>query len=231
MKTQKVKLSEVVLDYSIYPRADVDNQHIAYLREAEDAGAVLPPIVIDAKTKRVVDGFHRVLMWLRKYRDDPNHTIEVVVKSYSSESEILLDAIRYNANHGRTLTRYDRTHCILLADQLHVETGELASALSMTIEKIGELKVNRVGTLHVGKTTEPIPLKRTIRHMSGRTMTKHQKEINSHLSGMNQSFYANQLIMLIESDLLDFDDEGLLESLAKLYGMLDKMKKRLKAAS
>lgn len=228
MSTKKIKLSEVVLDFSIYPRADVDAQHITYLREAEDAGSLLPPIVIDDLTKRVVDGFHRVKMWQRKYKAEPNHTVEAIFKKYPGERELLLDAIRYNANHGRTLTRYDRTHCILLAEHLNIEVEELASALSITVGKVGELKVGRVGTMHVGKTTTQIPLKRTIRHMSGRRMTKEQSEINSRLSGMNQGFYVNQIIMLIEADLLNFDDERLMESLFRLNKLLNQIKKRLK---
>lgn len=228
MTTEKIKLSELVLDFSVYPRADVDSQHVSYLREAEDAGCQLPPVVIDRATKRVIDGFHRVKMWRSKYSDsDPS--VEVIAKSYESEKDVLLDAIRYNANHGRTLTRYDRTHCILLGEKLHVPQDELASALSMTVERIGILKSERVGTLHVGKTNEAIALKRTIRHMSGQRLTKHQSEVNDRLGGMNQSFYANQLIMLIEADLLDVNDDSLLESLGKLHRLLGRMKNQFKA--
>ena len=229
MKTRKVKLNEVVLDFSIYPRTDVDGQHITYLREAEDAGSILPPVIIEGRSNRVVDGFHRVKMWQRKYKNEPNHKIEVIVKDYKNEEAILLDAIRYNANHGRTLTRYDRTHCILLAEKLHIEPEDLASALSMTIEKIGELKVGRVGNLHVGAAVSSIPLKRTIRHMSGKKITEKQRMVNTHLGGMNQGFYVNQLIMLIESDLLDMNDEKLLESLNRLYSLMGRIKKRFRA--
>jgi hypothetical protein len=228
MKTGKIKLSEVVLDFNVYPRADVDSQHVGYLREAEDSGAELPPIVVDSKSKRVVDGFHRVRMWQHKYKEEPNKTVPCIFKTYPDESALLLDAIRYNASHGRTLTRYDRTHCILLADDLRIAAEDLAMALSMTVEKIGLLKTERVGTLQTGKTSRPMALKRTIRHMSGRTMSKHQREINDRLGGMNQSFYVNQLIMLIEADLLDWADEQLIKRLSILFNVLAKIRGRLK---
>ncbi len=222
----KLAIKELVLDYTIYPRADVDSQHVSYIKEAYEAGVKLPPIIIDKKSKRVTDGFHRVKMYRAKYGD--NYKIDCIEKSYKTEQELLLDAIRCNSGHGRTLSRYDRTHCILLAEKLKVPEDELASALCMTIEKIGTLRTGRIGELRVGNTREQIPLKRTIRHMSGRTMTKRQQEANTHLGGMNQGFYVNQLIILIESNLLDLSNDNLIEQLNRLYELMGKMKGSLK---
>ena len=218
---KKIKLAEVILDFSLYPRSDVDAQHISYMREAEDSGVKLPTIVIDSKSKRVIDGFHRVRMWRHKY--DDNHEIDVIEKTYKNEAEMFLDAIRYNASHGRILTRYDRTHCILLSEKFKIAPKNLASALSMTVEKLGKLKIGRIGELRVGKTTQSIPLKRTISHKHGQKLTKRQSEVNDKLGGMNQVFYVNQIIMLIESGLLDINNKQLLERLNVLFQALNKL--------
>ena len=114
---RKIAIAELVLDFSIYPRMDVDGQHVHYLCEAYRAGVELPPLVIDKKSKRVIDGFHRVRMYQRE--EDEAFKAPVVEKTYPSESAILLDAIRYNASHGRTLTQHDRAHCILRGDPYH----------------------------------------------------------------------------------------------------------------
>lgn len=220
-KTKKMAVGSLIVDFSIYPRSDVDSQHIAYMREAEDAGMKLPPIVIERKSKRVVDGVHRTRMYRGKYGDE--HLVEVIERDYLNEAEMFLDAVRCNASHGRMLTRHDRTHCILLSEKLKVPQDELASALSMKVEKVGELRVGRVGELRVGKTVKPIPLKRTISHMHGKKLTKSQSEANDRLSGMNQSFYVNQLIILIESGLLDTNNENLMERLNVLYQALEKL--------
>lgn len=226
---KKIELRKLVVDFSLYPRASVDSQQISYLRESDDAGCILPPIVIEKSSNRIVDGVHRYKMWLRKY--DDKHKIPVIEKSYSTESELLLDAIRLNAPHGRMLDTHDKAHCIILAEKLHIPDDELASALSLTIEKVGKLKTGRIGELHIGKTISHIPLKNTIRHMSGKSLTKAQSEANQQLGGMNQVFYVNQVILLLDNNLIDFNNENLISRMIVLKEKLNKLLKTKKAKS
>lgn len=222
---RNMKVAELVLDYDIYPRHEgVDSQHIGYMAEALAAGATLPPIIVDTKTKRVVDGFHRVKANIRVFGEDCE--IAAIEKTYKNERELLLDAIRSNAGHGRRLTTIDRTRCILLGEKIGIEVEELASAMSMTVEAIGELKTDRVGKLRIDSPVaidNRVPLKRTIAQMAGKTLTREQLIANDKLSGMNQSFYVNQVILLIESDLLNTSDARLMERLEKLRGLLDEV--------
>jgi hypothetical protein len=218
MKPKLMALSSLVLDFTIYPRVDVDARHISYMREALRAGADFPPIVINAKTKQVIDGFHRVKTYQHEY--DGKCKVSVLPKDYASEAEMVLDSIRYNASHGRALSRYDRTHCIMVGDNLHIPEDELASAMAMTIDSVGKLRVERIGTMKVGKSSRPTPLKRTIGHMAGKTLTKRQAETNERLGGMNQGFYVNQVILLIESGLLNRADEQLMAKLLQLKKLL-----------
>jgi len=146
--------------------------------------------------------------------------IEVLEKQYASEQDLLLDSGRYNSTHGRTLTQFDRAHFILKAEALGISAEQIASALCITVDRVGELRADRVGKLRTAGQME-IPLKRTIAHMAGKTLTKGQQEANGKLSGMNQMFYANQLIMLIENELLDKANEQLMEKLQKLHELLD----------
>lgn len=217
----KMKIGELVFDFDLYPRSDVDSHNIAYMSQAEDAGVKFPPVVIDKKSKRIVDGFHRVKMYRQKY--DDNHEIEVIEKTYGSEKEILLDAIRYNASHGKMLSRHDRVRCILQSERMKLKIDEVASALSMTVEKINQLKTERVGELRVGGIIRPVPLKRTIRHMSGKRLTKRQNEVNKSISGMDQKFYVNQLVMLIDSGLINQNDEILLQRLKVLWQQIGEL--------
>lgn len=223
---KKVKIAELILDYNLYPRTVVDRQHIAYMAEAENAGAKLPPVLIDAKTKKVIDGFHRITMWRSKYGDEA--IIEVEEKRYADEKEMLLDSIRLNAHHGRVLTTQDRVRCTILAEKLHIDEEILSSAMCLTVAKIGKLRVERIGRLKVASNDHMgysgyIPLKRTIEHKAGQKLTKRQAEANDKLSGMNQSFYVNQIILLIENNLLNKQDERLMKRLKRLYELLEDM--------
>lgn len=218
MKT--VPIAKPLLDYTIYPRAQVDSQHVHYMRQALKSGASLPPIIVCKKSLRVVDGFHRLTAMRLEFGDES--TIEVIEKSYASEKELFLDAIRLNAPHGRRLTTFDRAHCLIIAKDLRIAVADIASAMSMTVDALGELRTDRVGELRVsGGQNKPIALKRTIRHMAEKPLTDKQSAANDKLSGMQQSFYVNQVILLLENNLLDRSDENLLERLGVLHGLLE----------
>jgi len=213
------KIGELILDFDVYPRVSIDTTHVGYMAEAEKGGAKFPPLVICAKSRRIVDGFHRHKVYMTRYGAD--YVVEVIEKRYRNDQELFLDSMRLNASHGRTLTRFDRVHCMLRAEVLKLTVEETASALSMPVDVYQELRVGRVaGT----KQELTVPLKNTIRHMHGKTLTQAQEKANESLSGMNQVFYVNQVILLIDNNLLDLDNEKLMERLAHLSSLLRKLK-------
>lgn len=217
---KKYALSELVLDFEIYPRGSVDSHHVGEIAEAIRAGAAFPPIVIDKKSKRVADGFHRVYGYKRVF--DESHEVDCIEKEYKSDKDLFIDSMRYNAAHGRALTQHDKVHCLLLAEKLKIATATVAEALHITTDRIGELRAGRIG--RAGGAS--IPLKQTIRHMAGKTLTKGQVAANEKLGGMNALFYVNQLVTLIENDLIDPDNDDLASGLEKLHGLLGGFVKR-----
>ena len=222
---RKLKAASLVLDFALYPRMEVESQHVTYIAQAIKAGANMPPVVICKKTKRVVDGFHRIRATLRVGGKDAS--IDVLEKEYRSDRALFLDAMRYNATHGRTLSTYDRTHCVLTAKELGIEVEEVAGVLHVEPAKLENLRVARSATaddLHV-------PIKQTIKHMAGRKLSKKQYEANRKLGGMNQRFYVNQIIMLIENGLLDMDQNDLLVKLKHLGQLIGKNKSIREAAA
>jgi len=209
-----MKAAELVLDFDLYPRNSIDSHNVNQLKDALATGATLPPVVIDKKSKRVADGFHRVKAYLGYYGDDAE--IPVTEKEYADDAALFLDAMRYNAAHGAKLDSCDRTHCIIISERLKIDPESVAGALQVSVDKLASLKTDRMAT--AGALT--IPLKRTIRFKAGKKLTPKQVEANERLSGMNQQFYANQLITLIEADLLDTEDSLLIERLIVLEGLL-----------
>ncbi len=224
----KIKLAELVFDMTIYPRHDVDAHHVNDIARAIEAGCEMPPIIVEKKTRRIIDGFHRGKAMMKMH--EPEHEIEVIEKTYRSERDLFLDAIRYNSSHGKNFDSHDRAHCTIMASHMGIDDKELASVLHVDEEYIGKLRVDR--TAFTGKLTASaehpgdkqrlqVPIKRTIKHMAGKVLSKGQCDANDRLSGMNQSFYVNQVITLIENKLLDESDEGLFERLKILHGLLD----------
>ena len=211
---RKLKASELVFDGGVYPRGRVDPQNIGYIAQAIQAGAAMPPVVVCKKSKRIVDGIHRVRANQKLYGMDAE--IECVEKTYRNDQELFKDAMRYNSVHGQNLTTFDRSHCVQLAESLGIDDAAVAECLNVSPDWIGKLRTDRSavsGKLHV-------PIKRTIAHKAGQTLTKEQVGANEKLSGMNQVFYVNQIITLIESDLLNLADDNLMERLKKLHELL-----------
>jgi hypothetical protein len=212
---RKLKAAELVLDFDLYPRNNVDSHNVTTLVDALAAEMELPPVIIDKKSKRVVDGFHRVRAHLRHYGEDAE--ITVIEKTYKTDADMFLDSMRYNATHGAKLDPCDRTHCVIVAERLSIPIELVAGALNMPSDKLGNLRDTRTARSGGGLC---IPLKRTVSGFAGRRLTKRQEEANTKLSGMNQAFYANQLVELIESNMLDTEDEMLMERLQILHDLL-----------
>ncbi len=211
----KRKLSELVLDFDLYPRKSIDTHHAKEMQHAVEAGTALPPIIIDKKSKRIADGFHRHRVYTRLF--GPDAEVDVIEKNYASDADLFLDAIRYNVSHGMRMDTCDKTHCIILAKHLRIAVAAVAAALCMDVKRVAELKTTRTAT--VGNLNQSVPIKRTIQHMAGKELTAPQAKANDALSGMHQTFYVNQIITLIENDLLDTADEKLMDRL-KVLGEL-----------
>jgi hypothetical protein len=212
---RKMKAAELVLDFEIYPRNNVDGKHVRDIADARAAGVEMPPVIVEKKSHRVVDGFHRVKGEILFAGEDAS--VLVIEKTYRDEAALFLEAMSLNAAHGAKLDPCDRTRCAIIAERLSIPLDQVAGALHMPADKLGALRANRTATSPGGMT---IPIKRTIRSHAGKRLTRRQVAANEKLSGMNQQFYANQLIELIEADLLDKDDQILTERLRVLHGLL-----------
>lgn len=214
---RKLKVGSFVFDFSIYPRVEIDTQHVSYMVETLSAGGNLPPPVVEKKSLRLIDGFHRTRAWIKAYGED--YEIDTIEKTYKTEGDLFADAMRFNASHGRALTRYDRVHCMLIAENLNLPMTDVAQALQMTTEKLGNLHDRRVA---VGgrKQRQPVALKRSIEHMAGKHLTQIQVDAIDKLSGMQIAFHANQILLAIEHDFIDRAHEPTLTVLRKLRDAL-----------
>lgn len=197
---RRLQVGELILDFSLYPRQSIDPQNVTHLREALDAGVSLPPVVACGKTLRVVDGFHRVRTYL--HRHGPTFEVDVDDRDYANDAELFADAIRFNSAHGRGLTSYDRAHCTIVAQRINLPADLMARCMNITPNKLSDIRATRLAAVD-GPDPRPIPIKRTIRHLNGQTLTQEQHAASKRLSGMDQVFYVNQLTTLIEMDLLD----------------------------
>lgn len=143
----KLPVSQLIQDFSLYPREAVDVVHVEAIMEAMRAGVVMPAVVIDAESKWIVDGFHRVHAFIRIHEGDDDAEIEVVQKKYRDARDLFLDAVRLNAHHGRPFCQVDRAKALGLAEQLKIDQTAILKSLGITAPMAQHLRVTNGSTL------------------------------------------------------------------------------------
>jgi len=214
----EIKLAELIEDFDLYPRTQIDSLQVAKLTEAILAGETLPPIIVD-ESYRIIDGFHRRRAFLRAL--GPEAKVEVEVRTYASDPERYLDALRLNCRHGKAITGAELTSAILKAERFELNSDMVASAVGIRAEKIKAIRQNKVakvrGITSYGKT---MPLKKSVQHLAGKTLTKSQVEAMSMLPGQPQLLLIRQLVVLIETNSINLDDPRIVEELLRLRHFL-----------
>lgn len=212
-KTKTLKCSELIEDFSIYPRNCVFDGHVYDLKESIRAGAALPPVVACSKSFRLTDGFHRRRAEISLKGDDA--TIEVMLVDFANDAAMVRDAIARNAAHGRRLTTADIARCAQLGTKFKISREELAGLLGVTREKLKDI----TGTRMAKGSSGPVILRRPMSHLAGKKLTEAQERVAPHVGGQTALYHANCLIDLIESESLPEDDR-LIERLRVLHESL-----------
>jgi hypothetical protein len=211
----RVKISRMVIDFKLYPRVHLNDYHVEEIVEALKAGTQFPPITIDKATRRVTDGFHRIEANRKLYGETA--VIEANLKEYKDEAEMFEDSVRLNSSHGQGLSKMDKAHCLAKAEEFDIEPTEIATLLNLTTEKANELISNRMAL----SGDKKVVLKGSTAWMAGKNITSEQVRYNTKAGGMNQTFYINQVIAMLENDAVDWENDLVTNGLNKLSKLLE----------
>lgn len=236
MKTVTRKLSEITFDVALFPRTRIDLEHVESMRKALRTGKEFPPIVIDEKN-RCIDGFHRGAMY--EAEGGPDALVTCITKRYANDGAAFLDAVKLNAEHGKTLTRFDRA-CVIAKGARHrlglrvmcktlgVPYSEFKAAAEGRVAVVertpspASLPRNNRTVVH-DPVVERVPIAKPIAHMAGKTLTPKQEAANKQLIGPSQHQHVDQLLILLRSNLIDTGDKSLMRKLAALASELDQL--------
>ena len=227
MTMQNIELAKLIFDEGLYPRTRISGYTVTSIYEVLLTGQIMPPIVIEKKSNRIIDGVHRYRAYCRFY-DDPKQKIPVETKAFANDAALFLEAGRLNASHGTKMTTIDRVHFALKAKELGASYKDVADALHATESSIKDFLTTRSATVKGGKRKA---IKRSISHVHGQPLTDKQWSANTKLSGMPLSFHANQLIILMESDLVNREDDKAIAALFKVQAALDEYLASVKKAA
>lgn len=176
MKIVKVAYVAIKFNEDFYPRQSIDRGHVNRIADAIRAGAEMPPIVLDKATNLCVDGFHRASAYLKVH--GKGATVPATYKTYPSRKAMILEAARLNAGHGRSLNTCDRVHFYTICSRHGIPIKDCAGALQVQEKVLEKLCTERLAfrsgaKKNNGGTKAPdVPLKTTVKHMAGKTLTR-----------------------------------------------------------
>jgi hypothetical protein len=215
-RTTTVRLADLVEDLSVYPRTTVNANNVRNLVLALEAGAQLPPLIACQDTLRLVDGFHRRRAYLRVL-DDPDAVVKVELRSYATEADLLADAVSLNVSHGLNLQEYEKKKVVLRLGELGKNDDEIAMILRVPPPRITQVRL-RVATVtgEGGRSVRLEPLKPSVMHLMGSTMTEAQAKAHRSAPGTSYLLTIKQLRQAIQFDLLNSSDGKVVTALQNL---------------
>lgn len=190
----KISLDKIVIDDEFYPRNSVSEVHVKRLQLAIQTGSQLPPLVLEAKTHRLVDGRHR----LDAYKSEGVESVEVVEKVYANEADFFADAVRYNIGHGEPLDQYAIKSAIIRLDEYGYSRDKICELIRIPVEQIEKITKGFAISAETGK---PMALKGGLSHLAGHRLDSDQQQVNRHYSGGKAVFYLRQLCNMLENEM------------------------------
>jgi ParB-like nuclease domain len=214
----KISVEAVVIDESLYPRNGVSDFNVTRLVHALNTGAKVPPIVIEARTKRLVGGRHR----LEAHKKLGIEKIECVEKTYASEADFFADAVRDNIAHGEPLDSFAIKSAIVRLEQYGYTRDKISEVIRVPVVQIDKITRGFASDAGTGK---PLALKGGLSHLAGQALDVDQQKVNRHYSGGKAVFYLRQLCDMLENNMWPNQSTAFAAEMDRLVGIWNEIKK------
>jgi hypothetical protein len=225
MGTQKIKAIELVFDWNLWPRQAIEKLDATNLNRMKDSlrsGFALPPIVVNRKDLRIVDGFHRTTAALAVLGDEA--TIEAELRNYDNDAAMLLEAGTLNAYQGLTMGPKDRAHFYLKCRKMKIPPAAIAAALRIDEKKLKEFIAKRSAKTRDG---EIIALPAGARGLAGLELTETQEHFARTANGCLPEMYASMLLNALRADAFMLNDR----TIGRLRELRDEIDRILEAVA
>jgi hypothetical protein len=118
-----------------------DRAHIARLAEVETP---LPPILVDKRTMRVIDGMHRLIAASLQGRE----TVDVIFFD-GSDADVFLRAVQENVTHGLPLSQADRRAAAerIIASHPHMSDRAIGHSAGLAARTVAAIRKRTTGEM------------------------------------------------------------------------------------
>lgn len=129
-----LKVADLVMDWKLYPRKEIDHVVAEKYAAAMRAGSVFPPIRVGLLNGRsiIVDGVHRFTA--RKLLNI--EYMDAVVERFDSEADLFAEAVRLNAGHGKSFTDVELKENIKRLQKYKFDIKEIQTITSVPASEI-----------------------------------------------------------------------------------------------
>lgn len=196
-----MELSKITIDISVLPRG-INFVHVNDLKNAALSGAVFPPLIVERATGRLVDGYHRYMLYKQLYGE--SYDADVEERDYSDDNAVFLAAVEANATHGLAFSTYDRRRILVEAERRGISRDVISSAIKMPVEKADKKLADGSAFIKtpVGGR-QRVPLRTGLKPLAGHVLTKKQEQANKDGS-MKAEYHAHALVNLLRAGLLSW---------------------------
>lgn len=229
---QTIKLMDIVIDPNIQVR-EVEDHTVSKYAQAMRAGSIFPPLLLEKGTNRVVCGNNRYHAYRRVLPPEAEITVEF--RKFNNEAEIIREAARDNARHGRPLDTWDQKRIAARLRGLGDSPEQIAETLSVPVSKIENwagMTVLVVGNKGKSKhVAQPQPVKHGLEHLAGQKVdAARYEEHKRHDPGTPVKNMAAVILRHLRSGFINTDDKRTMENLTMLHEELGAFLKKEVAA-
>jgi transcriptional regulator with XRE-family HTH domain/uncharacterized ParB-like nuclease family protein len=131
-----ISISSVVIDMSVYPRAEWSDATVNRYAEATEAGEKLPPIVLETGTHRLLDGMHRY----RAHKQLGRTEIDAEHHDVPDGEPVKLYAASLSARHGDRISGKEMQGVArqIVAEHPEFSMQIIARRLGVTRQSVGK---------------------------------------------------------------------------------------------
>lgn len=212
----KKPLSELKQSEDILEIRRVNPVFVSRYRQAMREGDKFPALIITTDNV-IVSGNHRFEAYTAEYPED--HKVDVEVRKYVSDADIIADAVRDNARHGNPLDGISRKRAILKLLKLGKKEDEISALFGVSVKRIVEMAGEYVVVRGNGRK----PVKRGLEHLTGQTITKKQYDEHDRSDrAMKVYSQCEQLTRWLENGWIDLEDSRNILALSDLSEAIEK---------
>jgi len=228
--TKKVSVSDLKIDEKFTQIRHINPVFVNRYRQDYRNGDIFPLIIVQQRsddTFRVVSGNTRTTALKEEYGDD--HIVEVEIREYQSEAEVLVDFLKENRTHGNPLDNFTKRKLTRAMIDEGMTVEEIAKAFNYPVRKIEKLGEGVIA-VRIGHSVQDLPIKKGFEPPSQKPISRKQYDDHAKMDrGFTVCQQTSQLVRWLKNGFIDYSDKNV-EALSQLRDALNKYFEKQKVA-